>query len=83
MASGDARDPSVMSQQIGTQSLNRLTAMGSGAIKKLTPHRISTVGIVQKVLYTKNTTIHNITTMVVPFAHFTAWDIWIRPIGRV
>ena len=55
---------------------------GSGAIKKLPPRRISTVGIVRKVLYTTNTTIYNITTMVVPFATFTAWDIWIRPIGR-
>jgi hypothetical protein len=42
----------------------------------------STVGIVLKVLYTTNTTIHNITTMVVLFAPHTAWDLWIRPIGR-
>jgi hypothetical protein len=24
----------------------------------------------------------NMTTMVVPFAPHTAWDLWIRPIGR-
>ena len=29
-----------------------------------------------------NTTITNITTIVVPFAPPTAWDLWIRPIGR-
>ncbi len=55
---------------------------GSGGNKKLPPRRFPTVGIVRKVLYTTNTTIHNITTMVVPFAPFTAWDVWIRPIGR-
>jgi len=44
--------------------------------------RGSTVGIVRKVLYTTNTTITNITTMVVPFAPHMAWDLWIRPIVR-
>jgi len=62
---------------INRQQLNRYK--GSGRNKKLPPRRLPTVGIVQKVLCTTNTTIHNITTMVVPFAPFTAWDIWIRP----
>ena len=55
---------------------------GSGWNKKLPPRRLPTVGIVRKVLNTTNTTIHIITTMVVPFAPFTVWDIWIRLIGR-
>ena len=42
----------------------------------------STVGLVRKVLYTTNTTITNITPMVVPFAPYMAWDLWIRPNGR-
>jgi hypothetical protein len=42
----------------------------------------STVGIVRKVLYTTNTTITNITTMVVPFAPHKALDLWIRLIVR-
>jgi len=33
--------------------------------------------------YNTNTTITNITPMVVPFAPHTAWDQWIRPIEHV
>jgi hypothetical protein len=42
----------------------------------------SIYGTIAVNLLTTNTTIHNITTMVVPFATHTAWDLWIRPIGR-
>ncbi len=51
--------------------------------KKLPPRRIPTVGIVQKVPSTTNTTIYTITTMAEPFAPPmtwgpTTWGLWIR-----
>jgi hypothetical protein len=64
---------------------NSLTAYQLSPVMVEKPRRTpydSTVGIVRKVLYTTNTTITNITTMVVPFAPHTAWDLWIRPVVR-
>ena len=63
-------------------AINRITAKSCyGGEKHLNPIGFYSRNSRESTLNT-NTTITNITTMVVPFAPHTAWDLWIRPIGR-